>query len=98
MKLERDDANPQWIATQGMWYGLGKTRPAAVLDCIVTCVEALGLGLDTAKATLRYELGRWWADVFRTEDRVYYDDELLADIEAAKLGAPLTIEDVFGDE
>lgn len=41
MHIDRDDANPQWIATQGLWYGLGATRLAAVLDCLWACADAL---------------------------------------------------------
>ena len=67
MKLGRDDANPPWIATQGLWFGVGKTKTAAVLDCLVTCGEALVLGLRNRGAR-RYELRRWWSDVFRVGD------------------------------
>jgi len=68
MKLERDDANPRWIATQGLWYGLDPTRLLAVLDCLVTCGEALLLGLRHPWGGRRYELRRWWSDVFRVGD------------------------------
>jgi hypothetical protein len=68
VKLARDDANPRWIATQGLWYGLGPTRLLAVRNCLVTCVEALSLGLAHPCGGRRYELRRWWSDVFRVGD------------------------------
>jgi hypothetical protein len=68
MKIERDVRSPPWIATQGLWYGVGKTKTAAVRDCFVTCVEALALGLAHPCGGRRYELRRWWHDVFRVGD------------------------------
>ena len=68
MKLERDDANPQWIATQGVWYGLGKTRPAAVLNCLWTCADALLYGLTHPWRGRWRELRRWVYEVFVVGD------------------------------
>jgi hypothetical protein len=67
VKLERDLPYVDWIATQGLWHGVGDTRLLAVLDCLVTCAEALSRGLRNRGAR-RYELRRWWSDVFRVGD------------------------------
>jgi len=67
MKIERDVPFSPWVATQGLWFGVGDTKLAAVLDCLVTCGEALVLGLRNRGAR-RYELRRWWSDVFRVGD------------------------------
>lgn len=68
MRIDRDDANPQWIATQGLWYGLGATRLAAVLDCLWACADALLYGLAHPCGGLRHELRRWWREVFVVGD------------------------------
>ena len=67
MRIDRDDANPQWIATQGLWYGLGATRLAAVLDCLWACADALLYGLERGEG-FRCELRRWWREVFVVEN------------------------------
>ena len=68
MRLERDTPYPHWVATQGLWFGVGDTKLAAVLDCVWACAEALALGLRHPWGGRRYELRRWWSDVFRVGD------------------------------
>lgn len=68
MLLDRNEPNDDWIATQGIWYGLGETRGLAVLDCLVTCAEALSLGVGRGLRILRDEVRQWWRDVFIAGD------------------------------
>lgn len=67
MRLDRDEPYAHWVATQGMWYGLGKTRLAAILDCVWACTDALLFGLEYGEG-FRRELRRWWREVFVAGD------------------------------
>lgn len=67
MRIDRDDPYPHWVATQGLWYGVGDTRLAAVLDCLWACADALLFGLERGEG-FRCELRRWWREVFVVGD------------------------------
>ena len=64
MKLERDLPYTRWIATQGMWYGVGRTRPGAVADCISMALDALLFVIRHRG----YGLQRWWYETFVVGD------------------------------
>lgn len=68
MKLQRNDAGARWIATQGLWYGLGATRVAAVLDCIWTCIDALFYSMAHPWRGRWRELRGWVGEVFCVGD------------------------------
>ena len=68
MKLTRNATGPGWRATQGIRWGEGETRLAAVLDCMIACAEALSLGVRRGARELRDELYWWWREVFVAGD------------------------------
>ena len=67
MRIDRDGGG--WLATQGIWYGLGKTRVGAMLDCLWACADALLYGLTHPWGGRWSELRRWMYEVFAVGDR-----------------------------
>lgn len=66
MKLVYD--GNYWLARQGVWYGIGPTRAAAALDCVIACGEALTIGLEQVWIVLKRELYRWRQEVFLAKE------------------------------